>query len=162
MRERSFHFLLVFLLITGLTVSLAGTAHASQTPTGTIRVVVVEAGNPVAGATVTAGGESASTDGSGVATLRLPAGQVTVLASKDGYEPASVRVEVIAGQEHGLHLMLTPKPAEQEPGTVVTSTRISRRIEDQPVPVEVLGRTSIEEQMLMTPGNIALLLDGMR
>ena len=44
---------------------------------------------------------------------------------------------------------------------MVASTRTGRRIEDQAVPVEVLGRDRIEENMLMTPGNIVRSLDEM-
>jgi iron complex outermembrane receptor protein len=140
----------------------SGTADAAQTPTGTIRVEVVEAGVPVAGASVSADGASAATDASGVATLALSPGPVTVVATKDGYEPATARVDVVAGQERRLRLVLTPKPAARAEATVVASTRIPRRIEDQAVPVDVMGRDTIEEQMLMTPGQIATLLDGMR
>lgn len=52
--------------------------------------------------------------------------------------------------------------AGQEPTLVVTITRIPRPIDEQPVPVDVLGRRTIEEHIPMWPGNIALLLDGMR
>jgi len=162
MRDRSFHFLFPFLLGAFWTLGLSGTAGAAQTRTGTIRVAAVDAGNPVAGATVSAGAGSASTDAAGVATLTLPAGTVSVVASRDGYETTAVRVDVIEGQERNLTLVLIPKPAEQEENTVVTSTRIGRRLEDQPIPEEVLRRGTIEEQMLMAPGNIVLLLDGMR
>jgi iron complex outermembrane receptor protein len=136
-------------------------AIAAQAQTGTIRVEVVDAGIPVAAATVSAAGESAATDSSGVATLTLSPGQVSVVATKGGFELATARVDVVAGQQHTLRLALTPKPAGQEQA-VVASTRVPRRIEDQPVSAEVLGRRTVDEQMSMTPGNIATLLDGMR
>jgi outer membrane receptor for ferrienterochelin and colicins len=136
-----------------------GIADAAQAPTGAIRIEVVEAARPVAGATVSAGGSSAATDASGVATLALPPGPVSVTATKDGYEPATARVEVVAGAERTVRLVLTPKPTDQDQATVVASTRTGRRIGDQAVPVEVVGRDEIEEQMLMTPGNSVGLLD---
>lgn len=41
---------------------------------------------------------------------------------------------------------------------VVQATRSSRRVQDDPVRVEVVGREEIEEKLLMTPGNIAMLV----
>lgn len=115
---------------------------------------------PIAGVTVSAGGRSATTDASGVATLALPPGPVSVIATKDGYEPATVRVDVVAGAERAVRLVLTAKPSGRDQATVVVSTRSGLRIDDQAVPVEVVGRSEIEEKMLMAPGNIVRLLDG--
>ena len=106
---------------------------------------VVAAATPVEGATVWAGGESAPTDASGVATLTLPPGPVIVVATKNGYESATARVDVVAGSERAVRLVLTAKPTVRKEGTVVASTRTGLRIEDQAVPVEVLGRDEIED-----------------
>jgi outer membrane receptor for ferrienterochelin and colicin len=152
------------LLGTGLALGLGltgGIADAAQARTGAIRVEVVEAAMPVAGATVSAGGESATTDASGVATLALPPGQVDVVATKDGYAPATVRVDVVAGAERAVRLVLTAKPTGRDQAAVVASTRTRRPIEDQAVPVEVLRRDTIERTMLMAPGNIVRSLDEM-
>jgi outer membrane receptor for ferrienterochelin and colicins len=162
MRERSFYSLLVCLLLAGLTLSLGSTADAAQGQTSKIRVEVKDGDNPVPGATVLAGSESAVTDVSGLATLALPPGPISVVVAKIGYDPANVRMTIGAGQESTLQVVLTAKPTGQEEGAVVASTRINRRVEDQPVSVELLGRSRIDEQTLMTPGNIALLLDAMR
>ena len=53
------------------------------------------------------------------------------------------------------------QPAVEEEVTVVASTRTGRRLEDEPVRVEVLGREEIEEKMLMTPGDIVMMLNEM-
>jgi iron complex outermembrane receptor protein len=42
---------------------------------------------------------------------------------------------------------------------VVTSTRTGQRIEDEPTRVEVLTREEVEEKMLMTPGDISMMLN---
>jgi hypothetical protein len=55
---------------------------------------VTDAGAPVAGAKVRAGGKSATTAGSGIASLSLPSGRYAVAATKAGYSPASARVRV--------------------------------------------------------------------
>src|SRR5207237_10317461 len=41
----------------------------------------------------------------------------------------------------------------------VTATRSDTRIEDEPLRVEVLNREEVEEKALMTPGDIAMLLN---
>lgn len=41
---------------------------------------------------------------------------------------------------------------------MVEATRSGRRVQDEPIRVEVLGREEIEEKLLMTPGNIAMLV----
>lgn len=41
---------------------------------------------------------------------------------------------------------------------IVQSTRSRRRVQDEPVRVEVLGQEEIEEKLLMRPGNISMLL----
>lgn len=48
--------------------------------------------------------------------------------------------------------------AEEEPEIVVQATRSGRRVQDEPVRVEVIGREEIEEKILMRPGNIAMIL----
>src|SRR5687768_11601652 len=51
-----------------------------------------------------------------------------------------------------------PDSIKLEP-IIVSSTRTGRRIEDEPVRVEVVVREEIEEKLLMTPGDIAMLLN---
>jgi outer membrane receptor for ferrienterochelin and colicins len=48
-----------------------------------------------------------------------------------------------------------------EEEVLVSATRTDRRLEDQPMRVEVLGRDEIEEKMLMTPGDIVMMLNEM-
>jgi outer membrane receptor for ferrienterochelin and colicins len=53
------------------------------------------------------------------------------------------------------------KPTVEEHVTVVAATRTNKRLEDQAMRVEVLGREEIEEKMLMTPGDIVMMLNEM-
>ncbi|MBB5710886.1 hypothetical protein [Sphingomonas xinjiangensis] len=50
--------------------------------------------------------------------------------------------------------------AESEEGEeiIVEATRSGRRVQDEPIRVEVINREEIEEKLLMTPGNIAMLV----
>ena len=56
-----------------------------------------------------------------------------------------------------------PPPPPDEPPEVkeevtVTATRTDRRIQDEPLRIEVIDREEIEEKALMTPGSVAMLL----
>ncbi len=48
--------------------------------------------------------------------------------------------------------------AEQLDDIIVQSTRSRRRVQDEPVRVEVIGQEEIEEKLLMRPGNISMIL----
>lgn len=52
-----------------------------------------------------------------------------------------------------------PPVIEVEEEIFVTATRTGRLATDQPMRVEVVGREEIEEKLLMTPGDIAMLLN---
>jgi iron complex outermembrane receptor protein len=54
-----------------------------------------------------------------------------------------------------------PDPIEIEEEVIVTATRTGGRIDDQPTRVEVLNREEVEEKMLMTPGDIVMMLNEM-
>lgn len=59
--------------------------------------------------------------------------------------------------------LLAQEEEEHEAGeletVVVTATRSEQRIEEAPVRVEVLSREEVEEKMLMTPGDISMMLN---
>jgi outer membrane receptor for ferrienterochelin and colicins len=55
----------------------------------------------------------------------------------------------------------TPDPIEIEEEIVVTATRTGGRLDNQPTRVEVLNREEVEEKMLMTPGDIVMMLNEM-
>lgn len=50
------------------------------------------------------------------------------------------------------------KAEEAEQEIVVQATRSGRRVQEEPLRVEVIGREEIEEKILMRPGNIAMVL----
>jgi iron complex outermembrane receptor protein len=62
----------------------------------------------------------------------------------------------------GVLLLILPWPdLKHEEQVTVSATRTERRLEDQPMRVEVLGREEIEEKLLMTPGDIVMMLNEM-
>ena len=54
-----------------------------------------------------------------------------------------------------------PPPPTVEESVLVSATRTGGRIDDSPMRVEVLSREEIEEKMLMTPGDIVMMLNEM-
>jgi iron complex outermembrane receptor protein len=76
--------------------------------------------------------------------LALAAALIAILAPA----PASAQQPVIAEEE----------AEEEEEEIVVQATRSGRRVQDEPIRVEVLNREEIEEKLLMRPGNVAMLV----
>lgn len=136
-------------------------APALQAQPGRLTVTVRSEGAPVAGATVRAGTTTAQTDATGAAILELPAGLVTVVVEREGYLPLEAEVQVVAGQTVALAVVLAEIVEVEEEVVVVATTRTGRRVEDQPTRVEILDREEIEEKMLMTPGDIVMMLNEM-
>jgi outer membrane receptor for ferrienterochelin and colicins len=134
------------------------TGVEAQEGTGTVHLHVEAQAVPAAGAEVRAGPVRTLTDAQGRAQLRLPAGVHTISVRLTGYASRSLRVEVTAGTDTTVVVTLAAEAIGLE-GIVVTSTRTGRRIEDEPVRVEVLDREEIEEKMLMTPGDISMMLN---
>ncbi|MQA89813.1 MAG: TonB-dependent receptor [Gemmatimonas sp.] len=137
---------------------VAPSVAAGQNPEGTLRVRAIAGNGPVDAATVRSDGVGSLTNAAGEAVLHLHAGPHEVTVEKLGYADAVLEVEVAAGRETLVEMSMTEQ-AEEIEGIVVTSTRTERRIEDEPVRVEVLAREEVEEKLLMTPGDIAMMLN---
>ncbi len=130
----------------------------AQDQRATIRVEVRANDKPVAGAAVVIAGANHVTDERGIARAMVPPGKLDITIVKDGFVPATASEEAVAGEERAVTVDLV---ALEEEVTVIASTRTERRIEDQPMRVEVLAREEIEEKMLMTPGDIVMMLNEM-
>ena len=129
-----------------------------QDQRATIRVEVRAKDKPLAGATVIVANTTHLTDEQGIVRPGAAPGRVEITVSKDGYVPATATVDAVVTEERSVTVDLEPL---EEEVTVVASTRTDRRIEDQPMRVEVLAREEIEEKMLMTPGDIVMMLNEM-
>jgi iron complex outermembrane receptor protein len=145
-------------VLTWACIAFAWGAQA-QPPATTLVRVQAEA-RPVSAAIVTAGNQMTETDVDGRATLSVAPGSVTVTVAKEGFVEVRQAVTVPAsGIEVVVDLVAVPDLEDEV--VVVASTRTGRRVEDQPTRVEVLGREEIEEKMLMTPGDIVMMLNEM-
>jgi iron complex outermembrane receptor protein len=131
-----------------------------RTQTVTLRVDVRALGTPVQGAVVTIGALTSTTGDDGSATLAVSPGRLEIAVTKRGFLESRTVVDVTPSQARA-EIELIPEPTHEEEVTVVASTRTGRQIDDQPMRVEVLAREEIEEKMLMTPGDIVMMLNEM-
>ena len=65
---------------------------------------------------------------------------------------AQVTGQVEAGQVHD-------ESEEENDYIIVQGTRLNRRVQDEPIRVEVIAGEEIEEKAIMRPGNIAMLVN---
>ena len=129
-----------------------------------IAVSVNSSDEPIRDAAVTVRGETWETDRNGVAVLRLLPGRHRLNISAEGYRPASL--DLVAERDTSVTIRLTETDAAEDEHddveletVVVTATRSEQRIEDVPVRVEVLAREEVEEKMMMTPGDVSMMLN---
>lgn len=115
---------------------------------------------PVADATVVVNGTTYVTDGQGKLAVSVTPGPIEITVVKEGFSAVTTTVTVQAGQSQPIVVELQ-EPLTVEEEVVVSATRTDKRLEDQPMRVEVLAREEIEEKMLMTPGDIVMMLNEM-
>jgi outer membrane receptor for ferrienterochelin and colicins len=135
------------------------TIAGAQAP-ATLAVRVQSETGPVAGALVTVGTQTGETGKEGRVSVRVTPGVVTVVVQKVGFLDAQ-QVVTVTDSNVEVVINLFPAPDVEEEVVVAATTRTGRRVEDQPTRVEVLGREEIEEKMLMTPGDIVMMLNEM-
>lgn len=136
----------------------------AQDPQSHLKVEVTSEGRPVAGAEVKLNGRKTQTGPDGVAAASVPLGRLKVEVSKDGFLPTSTNLNIETSREWVVQVELRHARDAGEEITVY-ATRSDVRIQDLPVRVEVLQREEIEEKMLMSPGDIVMMLNetgGMR
>jgi iron complex outermembrane receptor protein len=115
---------------------------------------------PIADATVVTNGVTYITTADGSVSLSVPPGVAEITVVKEGFAPVTTSVALQAGQTQQVIVDLQPQPMVEERITV-SATRTDTRLEDLPMRVEVLDREEIEEKLLMTPGDIVMMLNEM-
>jgi len=133
----------------------------AQTQTATVRIQVRALEKPVEDAEVVVAGTTHRTGADGNTTIVTVPGIVDITVLKPGFAPATASVQLAPGATQDVVVELQAQPTVEETVTVVASTRTDKRLEDQPMRVEVLAREEIEEKMLMTPGDIVMMLNEM-
>ena len=140
---------------------LVSATAAAQSTTGTVSVEVRADGSPVANAEVIVAGVTYRTDPSGTVSFTAAAGAVDVTVAGDGFVPVTSLIQLQAGSRQRLLVELQRQLTIEEEVLVVASTRTSRGLEEQPLRVDVLPREEIEEKMMMTPGDIVMMMNEM-
>jgi outer membrane receptor for ferrienterochelin and colicins len=135
-------------------------AMLQQAPSLMIRVHVTSDGRPIAGARVVVESKTARTAVDGYATVEVSAGTVTITVVKEGFNPQTIVATATEGREQALEVMLEPQTAIEEHVTI-SATRTNRGLEDQPMRVEVLDAEEIDEKLMMTPGDVVMMLNEM-
>ena len=125
-----------------------------------VRIEVRSDGAPAADAEIDVNGSTYKTDPQGVAVIPVAPGVVEITVVKDGFVPATASVQIAGGEQQQVVVDLVAQPTVEETVTV-SATRTDARIDDLPMRVEVLVREEIEEKMLMTPGDIVMMLNEM-
>ena len=131
-------------------VCLSPVTFGAQNQTATVRVQVRSSEKPVEDAAVVVAGTTHRTDAAGTTTISIVPGTVEITVLKSGFAPTTTSVQVAGGATQDVVVELQIQPTLKETVTVVASTRTDKRLEDQPMRVEVLAREEIEEKMLMT------------
>ncbi|MFN8646540.1 MAG: TonB-dependent receptor [Gemmatimonadales bacterium] len=140
-------------------ICLAAPLRAQQ-PHGLLLVRVHADSAPVAEAVVRTGRFGALTGPDGTARLTLPAGPRLVSIARVGFHPESTTVRVAADSTTTLDVQLTAAEVELEE-IVVSTTRGLRRLDDEPVRVEVLSGEDVAEKTQMRPADLTRILTEM-
>lgn len=122
-----------------------------------LRVLVRHDSQPIAAAKVAINDAEHATAADGTVAISLPPGEYELTVTAGEYIPQTRKVTLEAGKPQELTFDL--EVAEEE--ITVSATRTGARLDDQPIRVEVLEREEVEEKMLMTPGDIVMMLNEM-
>lgn len=150
---------LLLILVAWLNPSSA-VAFPSQVDRATLLCTVTADGQAVSDAEVVVAGSSVRTDAEGRARIEVPAGRVELTVSKSGLAPVTLIVTPEAGHVLPVEIALEPLPSVSESITV-SATRTERGLDDQPMRVEVLDLDEIDEKLMMTPGDVGMMLNEM-
>lgn len=130
----------------------------AEAQTATLHIQVFQETKPIADASVVVNGTTYTTNADGAVSVTIPPGNAEILVVKEGFSPLTTTLTLAAEQRRDVIVELQPALKEE---ITVSATRTDRRLEDQPMRVELLQREEIEEKLLMTPGDIVMMLNEM-
>lgn len=129
-------------------------------PGGSLTVRVRNLAEPIASAVVRAGPIGTLTDSAGNVSLRLPAGPQTITVSRLGFVPDTMLVEIAPAVDTTIEVQLKPSVV-QLAAVMVGTSRVERRVQDEPERVEVLSGEDVGEKTVMRPANLTNLVSEM-
>jgi iron complex outermembrane receptor protein len=141
----------------GLILVLAGIL---QIVPAAIQIVVSAEGGAVSDAQVVVQGRTFRTAGDGRVTVEVTPGSIEITVIKEGFNPVTVAATATPGQQQTIDVVLERQTLIEEHVTV-SATRTDRGLEDQPMRVEVLDAEEIDEKLMMTPGDVVMMLNEM-
>ena len=134
--------------------------QTDQAGQSAITCTVTAGGRPIAGAEIVVAGKTHVTDRRGEARIDVNPGSIELTVVKEGFAPVTTTITVATGQQQPVTIELETLPSVQETVTV-SATRTDRGLEDQPMRVEVLDAAEIDEKLMMTPGDVVMMLNEM-
>lgn len=158
---------LSFFIVYAIIMPIVHTAQAGaqekagdSTRLSSLSVQVKQGASPVPGALVRSGKIGALTGLDGGATLRVPAGENTVIVSRLGFASDTVLLVIEPLRDTTIVVHLIPAAAELAP-IIVGAGRVERRVQDEPERVEVLSGEDVGEKTVMRPASPVTLLSEM-
>lgn len=133
---------------------------AQDARTATVHIQTSTASGPAPGVVVSSGSIAVQTDASGRAVLRLPPGPASIRVRRLGFAPDSARLELRSGTDTAIAFVLREGTASLA-SVVISSTRVERRVDDEPLRVEVLAGEDVGEKTQMRPADLRVLLTEM-
>ncbi|HEY9226770.1 MAG TPA: TonB-dependent receptor [Gemmatimonadaceae bacterium] len=148
-------------LVVTLLIACGGTLplYAQGPDSGTVNVTVQESMGMVQGFLIRSADRSATTDADGRARLILPAGRRTLDVTRIGFAPKRVPVMVVADSIVAVTIDVEMQGMATMQEVAVTATRIERLAGKTPLRVEVLDEMEVDENTLMAPSGITMLLN---
>jgi len=134
--------------------------QSGQSGPSAIACTVTAGGARVAAAEIVVAGKTYVTDRRGDVRIDVSPGPVELSVVKEGFAPVTTTITAVAGQQQAVTIELEKLPSIQETVTV-SATRTDRGLEDQPLRVEVLDAQEIDEKLMMTPGDVVMMLNEM-
>lgn len=139
---------------------LLSPAALQQVDSGLVHLTVAEPMGPVEGVLIRSAGRSATTDPAGKASLTLPAGRQVLALARVGYVPKRVTVLVVRDSAVTVTIELAMEDMAMELEEIrVNTTRIEGLVDDAPIRVDVIDEMEVEENTMMAPSGITMLLN---
>lgn len=133
---------------------------AQQGSTGVVQITVQEAMGMVEGFMIGSAGRSTLTDSAGKARLTLPPGSQVLSVTRSGFVPKRVTVRVVPDSVVSVIIAVEMEEmATMLEDVKVSTTRTERLVSETPIRVEVIDEMEVEENTLMAPSGITMLLN---
>lgn len=150
---------LIFSLVavgSNLTAQVVSAPEVAITDSGRVTVTILHDSIPQRMVLLRVGNVVTRTDSTGKGALTLRPGTHMLTATRLGLRADSIAFSLRAGLDTSITLALQ---SVEIASLIISATRSERRIEDDPLRVEVLEQEEVDEKLRMTPGDISMMLN---